>query len=731
MSGAQGITRRVFLQTTGIAAGSLMLGCQAPAKQSWLGVDAARSGEGVFDAWLAITPEGKILVQAHKVEMGQGTYTAFATLVGEELRTDPARIELVAAQVDPAFGAPMQGTGGSSSLIEIWEPLRETAARAREMLRAAAAERSGVSAETLVVEEGWVLGPAGQRQASFGELAVAAAQRPVPRGVELMRPDQWRYIGKSAPRVDGPAKATGRARYGMDISFPGLRTAVVVHCPHTRGHLVSFEDSAARAIDGVDEIFELDGSVAIVARSYWSARRAARVLEVTWDPGPSRGVDSASITAGLARAIDDGDLYSARNDGNASRALGEASGVIEAEYHLPYLAHATMEPMNCTVAPGVDRCDVYCGSQAPGLVQDVVAHELGLPRAAVTVHNQLLGGGFGRRFFTDMAAEAARIAKRVDGPVKLVWSREDDMARDYYRPPSLHRLRGSLAASGAPEAWEHKLAAPSLLPDMGSFGGAFAPQWMRGMVESLAGGIARRVPDWLGPVLAIEGANDQPYAVPNVSVEGVAWDPGIPVGIWRSVGHSHNGFVVESFIDELAHAAGHDPARYRRELLAGHPRHLAVLDLVVEEAGWGQAPEGRAQGIAVHESFNTVVAQVAEVSVNAGHVRVHRVVCAVDCGLAVNPDIVVSQMESAINFGLSAALYGAIHFEDGAAIESNFHDHPMLRMADAPHIEVHIVPSAAPPTGVGEPGTPPIAAAVANAIYAATGERRRALPLSG
>jgi len=723
-----GLTRRGFLQWSGLAAGSLVLGCSSSPKAAWQ--QSAPSSPAVFDAFLAITPQGEILVQVHKVEMGQGTYTAFATLVGEELRTPPARITLVSAAVDSAFGNPMQGTGGSNSLSTIWTPLRETAARAREMLRAAAAQQWDIDVDGITLDDGELLHPNGRDRLGFGALAAAAAEQRVPSDVALTPPDAWRYIGRELPRVDGHDKSTGRARYGMDVKLPGMRTAVVAHCPHALGTLVSFDATKAEQRPGVDQVFEVPGGVAVVARDYWTARSAARELELQWDPGPSRGVDTAFIRRGLASALDEGDLENARDDGNAADVLEAAAQILEAEYALPYLAHATMEPMNCTVAPRDGGCDVYMGTQAPDFVQDTVAHELGIARSDVQVHNQLLGGGFGRRFFPDMAAEAARIARHTGTPVKLVWSREDDMARDYYRPPSLHRLRASLREDGQPEAWEHTLAAPSLLPHMGKdAGGALAPQWMRGFANWVANGLVSRIPGWFGPILAIEGANDQPYAIENVNVEAVAWDPGIPVGIWRSVGHSHNGFVVESFIDELAHAAGADPAAYRRALLADHPRHTAVLDLLVDKAGWGQPPSGVHQGLAVHEAFGSVVGQVAEVSVEGDRLRVHRVTCVVDCGLAVNPDIVKAQMESAIHFGLTAALYGEIHFEDGAAVESNFHDHRMLQMAEAPEIEVHILPSEAPPSGVGEPGTPPIAPAVANALFAATGKRLRQLPL--
>ena len=726
------LTRRDFLQASGITAGALVLGCRS--SEAWSSVRSdTTSDSAVFDAWLAITDDDRILLHVHKVEMGQGTHTAFATLVGEELRVPPDRIELIAAPVDSAFAKPMQMTGGSNSLKTIWEPLRETGARAREMLRAAAAESWNTDAGELLVEDGAVRNPATGETLVFGALARAAADRRPPRHVELTPRSEYRYIGKSFPRVDAQPKSTGRAQYGMDVRVPGLLTAVVVHCPHARGSLVSFDATAARRHPGVEDVFEIPGGVAIVAQSYWRARSAAGKLEVEWDPGESAGVDSASIRVGLARALDEDDLHSGRDDGDARRALAEATQKVEAEYALPYLAHATMEPMNCTVVPSAGSCDVHAGTQAPAGMQDAVAAVLGLAREDVRVHTLYLGGGFGRRAFVDMATEAATIAKRVDAPVKLVWSREDDMARDYYRPTSLHRLRGAIEKRAAEPAsvvaWEHRLAMPSMMPYMAELIGPVVPAWMRGPALGAAKSMANVIPGWVGPILGVEGAVNHPYAVPNVSFESVAWDPGIPVGIWRSVGHSHNGFVVESFVDELAHAAGEDPAAFRRRLLAGHPRHIAVLDLLVEKGRWGSPPSGWHQGIAIHESFGTVVGQVAEVSINGDAIQVHRVACVVDCGLAVNPDIVEAQMESGIVFGLTAALLGEITFRDGAAVESNFHDHPMLRMDRVPEIEVAIVPSSEPPSGVGEPGTPPIAPAVANAVFAATGRRLRELPL--
>jgi isoquinoline 1-oxidoreductase/isoquinoline 1-oxidoreductase beta subunit len=389
-----------------------------------------------------------------------------------------------------------------------------------------------------------------------------------------------------------------------------------------------------------------------------------------------------------------------------------------------------MEPMNCTVVPGDGRCDVYVSTQGPDVVQDLVARVMDLSRDEVFVHSTFLGGGFGRRAFPDVAVEAAEIARRTRVPIQLVWSREDDMAHDFYRPAVSHRLRGAVAPDGRPTAWDHRLVAPNMIEQLVRLApGVLAPEWLRPVANLAGSAAAPLMTRFMGPVTEREGAAELPYAIENVRFETLHWDPGIPVGFWRSVGHSHNAFAVESFADELAHAAGRDPAEFRRQLLGRHPRHLRVLELAVAKSGWGKPPPGRFQGLAVHESFGTVVAEVAEVSVAGGAIRVHRVTCAVECGLAVNPDLVRAQMESGIVYGLTAALKGEITFVDGAAQQSNFHDYPLLRMNEAPAIDVHIVQSADPPTGVGEPGTPPIAPAVANAVFAATGKRLRELPL--
>ena len=722
-----GLTRRAFLQTGIAGTGSLLLGCRSLSDPD--SRDPGVDDDARFDAWLSISDAGQVRLYLDRVEMGQGTTTAYATLIAEELGLRPDQIEVQSAPVAAAFQHPLQVTGGSTSLAEMWTPLRETGARARELLQGAAAERWGVPVDGLRVADGVVTNPETGETLGLGTLAAVAARRrassiPVPRPSS-----EYRWIGRSFPRVDAPAKVNGQARYGIDVQVPGLRTAVVVHCPHFGGSLRSFDASEARRQPGVEGIFEVPGGVAVVASSTWRAQRAARKLQVEWDPGSGRGVDSDFIQHGLASALDRGELHENRNDGNTERALEQATRVVEAEYRLPYLAHATMEPMNCTIVPTPGGCDVYVSSQGPDVFQDVVAAVLDLDRTAVRVHTTTIGGGFGRRIYPDIAEEAAHIARQFGGPVKLVWLREDDMRRDFYRPPGLHRLRGAVDAQGKLDAWEHKLAAPSLLPYLKMSAGTLSPQWLRGATNWVADGFMSRLPGWIGPVIAVEGASNQPYATENVSVSSVAWDPGIPVGMWRSVSHSHNGFVVESFVDEMAHAAGTDPALFRRAHLADKPRHLAVLDRLVEEGNWGSPVEGHAQGIAVHEAFNTVVGQIAELSVDGTTIQVQRVTCVVDCGRAVNPDLVRAQMESGIIFGLTAALFGEITFEDGAAQQSNFHDQPLLTLAQAPEIAVFILERETPPSGVGEAGTPPIPAAVANAIFAATGERLRALPL--
>ena len=722
-----GLTRRQFIGGSAAAAataGGMWIGCTSAAS----GVSAA-PGAADLGPWIQITPDDRVLVWADKVEMGQGTMTGYATLVGEELELDPARIEVVHPGVDARFG-PFQSTGGSTSLAERWLPLRESAAKARERLKRAAADRLGVPTHELEVDAGRVSHPASGRSHSFGELAEDAARAPEPRDVGLKSPDRFRWIGRDQPRVDAAPKVRGEAGYGLDTRVEGLLHAAVVRPPRRGDRVASFDAASILGMRGVRDVFEIGSGVAVVAEGTWRARKAAAALPVTFAKGEGPRADSAEIRLEQARLLQEESGRTARDDGDVERALAGAAQVLDVEYYTPHQAHATMEPLNCTIVPGVDRVEVHLGTQSPTVVQDVVADVLGRSRSEVVVHTAYLGGGFGRRFFSDVAVECAEIVKHMNAPVQLVWSREDDTGHDFYRPATGHRFRGGLDADGRLLAWDHKMVAPSLMPYMAEgVAGAIGPEWMRGFLNSAAEGLASWVPRLAGPVMALEGASGQPYMAENVRVSSVLHDPGIRVGIWRSVGHSNNGFVVEGFVDELAHAAGEDPLEFRRARLPEHPRHLACLELVAQEAGWGRPAPGRHQGVAVHESFGTVVAHVAEVRVEASEIRVERVTASVHCGRAVNPDIVRAQIESGTIFGLTAALKGAVTFRDGVPLQSNFHDYPMLRMNEAPEIRVHIVPSEAEPTGVGEPGTPGIAAAVANAVFAATGKRLRELPL--
>ncbi len=731
------LSRRAFLKTsvgtTAVAGSGLVLGVSLTGCAS--SPPIAGAGAISPDAWLQITPDDRVIFQLDKTEMGQGVITALPTLVAEELNIDPARIHIQLAPVHPRFQDPIQITGGSTSIANRYEPLRKTGAAAREMLRAAAAEAWDVPAAEIEIADGRVGHGASGREVRYGDLAEAASRQPVPADPPLKAPADFRWIGHSVPRTDRVIKSTGRAKFGIDVGvgeddpdLPGLATAVVIRAPRFGAELESFSGHAAREMPGVIDIFKVPTGVAVVAEGYWYASQAAEQVDTRWSDGPIAGLDSAGLEAAQRRALDEQSGRQVRNDGDVGRAREEAARIVEAEYLIPHLAHATMEPMNCTAWVRDGRCDVWVPTQGPDVVQAVAADAARLSRSKVHVHTTLMGGGFGRRGIPDYAAEAVEVARLAGRPVKVVWSRSDDMRHDYYRPATCNRLRASLSEAGEVTGWEHRLVGPSLLGNLvPDFLGALLPGWVPGAVTSVmgrAGGAVLRGRDGSSH----EGASDLPYAFDNVRVESLLHDPKIPIGFWRSVGHSQNAFVVESFVDELAHAAGQDPLAFREARLAKHPRHLDVLRLAKTRADWGNPAPGRHQGVAVHESFGSVVAEIAEVSVEHGRIRVHRVVCAVDCGLAVNPDIVRAQMESGIIFGLTAALKSKVTLKNGGIEQSNFHDYPLLRLDETPEIEVHIVERDAAPSGVGEPGTPPIAPAVANAVFAATGQRLRRMP---
>jgi isoquinoline 1-oxidoreductase beta subunit len=548
----------------------------------------------------------------------------------------------------------------------------------------------------------------GDKKASYGSLAEAASKLKAPEKVALKDPADWKVIGKPTRRLDTPEKITGRAEFGIDVKLPGLLTAVVAHPPTFGGKVKGFDPAAAKALPGVLGVFEVPSGVAVVGEHFWAAKKGRDALKVDWDPGPHAGVDTAALRESyLATAKTEGARASA--GGEVEKALGAKA--IQAEYTLPYLAHAPMEPLNCTVRPGADKVEVWAGTQFQTVDQQRVAQIFGLKPEQVELHTTFLGGGFGRRanVNSDFVVEAAHVAKAAGQPVKVIWTREDDIRGGYYRPMAIHRLEGAIDAQGSPVAWRQRIVSQSIVA-----GSPFAALIKDGIDGTV-----------------VEGAADSPYVkgLPHYRVDLHMPDPGVPVLWWRSVGNSHTAFAVESFVDELAHAAKRDPLELRRSMLAKAPRMRAVLDLAAEKAVWGTPlPKGVARGIAVHESFGSIVAQVAEVSVEDGKIRVRRVVCAIDCGVCINPLGVGAQMESAIAYGLGAALHGEITLKEGRVVESNFHDYRVLRMHEMPKVEVHIVPSREKSGGAGEPGTPPIAPAVANAVFALTGKRLRELP---
>src|SRR6059036_1796417 len=701
------ITPREFLETAGVA--GLVIGFRLPAtgRQAMRGAAAAAFAP---NAWLRIGADESVLVMVDRSEMGQGVTTSLPMLLAEELEADWSKIRIDFAPADKAYINPMfgmQGTGGSTSVRAAFTPLRKAGAAAREMLISAAAQTWGVDKSECRAEQGAVVHPGSNRRLTYGQLVAKAATLPVPQDVPLKDPKDWKLLGTSATRLDTPPKVDGTAEFGIDVKVPGMLVAVVARCPVFGGKAAGFDAAKAKAVPGVSHVVPISSGVAVVANGYWPAKKGRDSLGITWDEGPNAAVTSASVSQLLTERAGQAGVV-ARHDGDPDAGRAAAATKLDADYELPFLAHATMEPMNCTAHVRADGVDIWAPTQFQTGAQGLGAKIGGVPPEKVQVHTTYLGGGFGRRFELDFIQEALETSKAAGAPVKVVWSREDDMRNAQYRPANYHVLHAGLDAAGHPAAWTHRIVAPSIM--------------------------ARVFPDTIKNGLdeeAVEGGLGMPYTIPNVHVDYQLTDTGIPVGFWRSVNNSYNAFAVESFIDELAHAAKQDPYEYRRDLLGKAPRHLGALNLAASKAGWGTPPPaGRARGIAVYKSFESYVAEVAEVSVASdGAVKVHRVVCAVDCGPVVNPSIVEAQMESAIVYGLTAALYGEIAIEGGRVKQSNFHDYQMLRLAEMPKVEVYIVPSTDAQGGVGEPGTPPIAPAVANAIFAATGKRIRKLPI--
>jgi isoquinoline 1-oxidoreductase beta subunit len=720
-AGPSQTTRRAFLKGAGTAGAlALTIGFDWAGTTRRAAATATPAAGALFapNAFLRIAADNSVTVIAKHVEMGQGAYTGIATIVAEELDADWGTIRVESAPADAkryanlVFGT-MQGTGGSSAMANSWNQLREAGGKARAMLLAAAANEWKVTVAELHVEKGVIYHSASKRQAAFGSLVGKAAALPVPDKVTLKDPKDFTLIGRQAARVDVPAKVNGTAQFTLDVAMPGLLVALLKRPPLFGGNVKSFDATASMALPGVVKVVQVPAGVAVVARNFWAAKLGRDALKVEWDDTHAEKRSSAALMDEYRRLADQPAL-SARKQGDAAPAIGNATHKITASYEFPYLAHAPMEPLDAVVKLTANSCEIWAGDQFQTVDQMNAAKTAGLDPSQVSIHTLFAGGSFGRRANTrsDYIVEAVSIAKAfgADGtPIKLQWTREDDIRGGLYRPMYFHKLEAGLNDAKELIGWRHVIVGQSIVADT-----LFA-----GMIKDGIDGTS------------VEGAATIAYDIPNISVELSTTKTGVPVLWWRVVGSSHTTFAVEAFIDEVAHAAGADAFAFRRRLLEHEPRMKAVLELAAEKAGWnsGPLPKGRGRGIAVAEAFKTRVAQVAEVSVDEqGRVTVDRVVCAVDCGTAINPDVITAQMEGGIGFGLGAALYGAITLKDGRVEQDNFNNYRVLRINEMPKVEVYIMPSTEPPTGVGEPGVAPLGPAVANAIFAATGRRIHRLP---
>ena len=710
VSSSNVMLRREFLKKSAGGGTALVIAFYLPGKFEALAA-APPVEPAAVNAWVRIAPDDAVTLIIDKSEMGQGVVTSLAMLLAEELELDWKKISFEFAPAAPQYVNPLfglQDTGGSTSVRSSWGPLTKAGAAAREMLIAAAAKQWYVEPSACHAENGAVVHNATSKRLGYGVLAVEAAKLPVPASPALKDPKDYKYIGKPTKRLDTPSKVNGKASFGIDVRLPNIQHAVVARCPVFGGKVKSFDDSKAKGIRGVKQVLQISTGVAVVADNTWSAMEGRRALQIAWDEGPNAANSSDAIRKlYLAAAEKPGAI--ARKDGDADAALASAAKKVKAAYEVPFLAHATMEPMNCAADVRTDGCDIYAPTQFQTFTQNTSAKITGLKPEQVRVHTTYVGGGFGRRAEQDFITEAVEISKARGAPVLVTWSREDDMQHDFYRPAAYTTITAGLDADGWPVAWKSRVVSPSIMS-------RFFPGSVKNGLDNSS----------------VEGIVEMKYGIPNFLCEYVLTETGVPVGFWRSVGNSQNGYIVESFVDDLAKAGGKDPFEFRRKLLANAPRHRGVLELAAEKAGWGKPlPVGRTRGIAVVESFGSFVAEVAEVSVSrsSGEVRVHRVVCAVDCGRHVNPDTVAAQMEGGIVYGLAAALKGQITINKGRVVQSNFHDYELLRVNEMPQVEVHILPSNEAPGGAGEPGTPPIAPAVCNAIFAATGKPIRRLPI--
>jgi isoquinoline 1-oxidoreductase beta subunit len=700
------LDRRAFLKTSAAVSGGLVIGLYLPGCSK-----ADRSGQAnktiIANAWLKIGTDNTVTFLCDRSEMGQGVYTALPTLLAEELGADLNAIHIEFAPPGDAYKNDMLGTqitGGSTSVRDAWVKLRKAGAQARSVLVAAAAKEWGVSASGCKVENGTIISPYGKRL-RFGDVVEAASKLPVPRDVKLTEPGNFRLIGTAVKRLDTPLKVNGAAQYGIDVRLPDMLYAALAQPPALGGKVASFDDADAKGMPGVKAVVKTSSGIAVVASSWWQARKARDALKITWDDGPNAGLNDGVILTGLQRASGTGQV--ARKDGDADAAIKSAAKVVRAEYQLPLLAHATLEPQNCTADVRADSCDIYVPTQIQQVAQLAAADAAGMKPEQVRVHTTFLGGGFGRRLEVDFIPAAVEVSKAVGKPVKLLWTREDDMTHDAYRPPALDTATGAFDKEGKLVAWKLHLVGPSITARMN-------PAVVEKMIDPFA----------------IEAAANYPYDVPNVQVDFLRHEVGINVGYMRSVSHALNCFVAESFMDELAYSAGKDPVEFRVGLLQKQPRYRKVLQIATSEARYGYAPKGRFHGVAVLEGYDTYMAQVAEISLVEGKVKVHRIVCAVDCGQVVNPDIAVAQVEGSVIFGLSSALWGEINIQRGRVQQANFDTYRLLRSSEAPRIDTFFIDSTETPGGLGEPATALVAPAIYNAIHTATGKRLRSMPLA-
>lgn len=759
-------SRRRFLLAGAALGGGLLVGCSAPTPEDRLGspdVLPVREGHVALNGWVRIATDGTVTVAVPRAEMGQGVFTALPLLLAEELdadwddvRAEPAPVDRIYANQAMMLNAlpfgveedgwmvragsaalerlgsvlSLQATGGSSSIRDAWGPLRVAGATARAMLVQVAAKRWQVDASACRTEAGRVIHPDGQRKLGYGELAADAAVLAPPERVRLKDPKQFRLIGRAAPRQDIPAKVNGSAVFGVDVRVPGMVYAALIQAPVFDADVVSFDGSEALKQRGILQVVRIPHAVAVIADNWWRAKQARERVKVQWTATPHDAYTSQDLARAADEALRDGfgmpyvmrgdaegRIEQARHSGagraqDGAPAKGAGARVLEARYHAPHLAHAALEPINCTARVHEGRVELWVSTQVASLARWRAAQVAGVDTEQVTLHLPLVGGGFGRRLEVDMVEQAVRLAMQTQGkPVKMVWTREEDTQHDFYRPAAWADFRAALDEQGRATAWHNRVAAQ--------------PPTNMATVRLLPWA-SSKLPD----KSQIEGAFDVPYAIEHMKVQQLQLESPVPVGFWRSVGHSYNAFFTECFADELAHAEGADPVAWRRARLGSQPRHRAVLDEVARRSGWGTPlPAGRTRGIALQGSFGSICAQVVEASLEGGEVRVHRVTCVIDCGVVVHPDTVVAQMQGSVAFALTAALHGEITVAQGRVQQSSFPDQPLLPLARMPRVDVHLMPSAHPPGGVGEPGVPPLAPALANALFALTGERLRSLPL--